>query len=73
MRNIAPRERPRMRGLDPALDAFTEFSTRPSRDFVHVLRREVSHMPEQRQIGEKYWGVCWKWGFIPIPCRKTRR
>lgn len=18
------------------------------------------------------WGVCWKWGFIPYPCRKTR-
>jgi hypothetical protein len=17
------------------------------------------------------WGVCWKWGFIPYPCRKT--
>src|SRR6266567_7866241 len=28
---------------------------------------------EHRQIGEKYWGVCWKWGFIPFPCRKTRR
>src|SRR5262249_25035405 len=31
----------------------------PNSSFVHVLRREVSHMPEQRQIGEKYWGVCW--------------
>ncbi len=35
--------------------------------------REILHMSEQRQIGEKYWGVCWKWGFIPFPCRKTRR
>jgi hypothetical protein len=40
---------------------------------VSTSRREVLHMPEQRQIGEKYWGVCWKWGFIPFPCRKTRR
>jgi hypothetical protein len=29
-------------------------------------------MPEQRQIDETYWGVCWKWGFIPYPCRKHR-
>jgi hypothetical protein len=27
-------------------------------------------MPEQRQIGEKYWGVCWKWGFYPNPLPK---
>lgn len=28
-------------------------------------------MPEQRQITETYWSVCWKWIF-PYPCRKTR-
>ncbi len=45
---------------------------RPSPDSVHVVK-VVLHMPEQRQIREKYWGVCWKWGFIPFPCRKSRR
>lgn len=20
----------------------------------------------------RYWGVCWKWGVVPYPCRKTR-
>src|SRR5215207_3572771 len=28
-------------------------------------------MPEQRQVQETYWSVCWKWIF-PYPCRKTR-
>lgn len=28
-------------------------------------------MPEQRQVAETYWSVCWKWIF-PYPCRKTR-
>ncbi len=23
-------------------------------------------------ITVRYWGVCWKWGFIPYPCRKTK-
>ena len=23
-------------------------------------------------ITESYWGVCWKWGFIPYPCKKTK-
>lgn len=30
---------------------------------VCAVRQEV-------QLTE--WGVCWKWGFIPYPCRKTR-
>lgn len=21
---------------------------------------------------ESYWTVCWKWGFIPYPCKKYR-
>ena len=27
-------------------------------------------MPTQQTV--RYWTVCWKWGFIPYPCRKTR-
>ena len=23
-------------------------------------------------ITVRYWGVCWKWGFIPYPCKKTK-
>lgn len=28
-------------------------------------------MPEQKQVQETYWDVCWKWVF-PYPCKKTR-
>ena len=24
------------------------------------------------QVQVTSWGVCWKWGFIPYPCRKTK-
>lgn len=24
------------------------------------------------EVTERYWSVCFKWGFIPYPCRKTR-
>lgn len=27
-------------------------------------------MPQQREVAETYWSVCWKWIF-PYPCRKT--
>jgi hypothetical protein len=27
---------------------------------------------QQETFTESYWSVCWKWGFIPYPCRKTR-
>jgi hypothetical protein len=27
---------------------------------------------EQVTVTESYWTVCWKWGFIPYPCKKTR-
>src|SRR5258706_11338572 len=33
--------------------------------------RKGCTMPEQRQVAETYWSVCWKWIF-PYPCRKTR-
>ena len=23
-------------------------------------------------ITVSYWSVCWKWGFIPYPCKKTK-
>jgi hypothetical protein len=26
-------------------------------------------MPQEQQC--RKWSVCWKWGFIPYPCRKT--
>jgi hypothetical protein len=26
---------------------------------------------EQSTSTEKYWSVCFKWGFIPYPCQKT--
>lgn len=27
-------------------------------------------MPTQQTVS--YWTTCWKWGFIPYPCKKTR-
>lgn len=27
-------------------------------------------MPTRQDV--RYWGVCWKWGFLPYPCRKHR-
>jgi hypothetical protein len=29
-------------------------------------------MCEWRSWEERYWTVCWKWRFIPYPCRKIR-
>lgn len=23
-------------------------------------------------VTTRYWGVCWKWGVVPYPCRKTK-
>jgi hypothetical protein len=28
---------------------------------------------EQVQLNEMYWSVCWKWGVVPYPCRKSRK
>ena len=30
-------------------------------------------MAEYVEVVETYWSTCWKWGFIPYPCRKSRR
>ena len=27
-------------------------------------------MPTQQTV--TYWTICWKWGVIPYPCKKTR-
>lgn len=27
---------------------------------------------QQMEITETYWSTCWKWGFIPYPCKKSR-
>lgn len=29
-------------------------------------------MPQQKQVEETYWTVCWGWGFAPYPCKKTK-
>jgi hypothetical protein len=26
---------------------------------------------DREQVSVTEWGICWKWGFIPYPCRKT--
>src|SRR5262249_42596642 len=26
---------------------------------------------DREQISVTEWGICWKWGFIPYPCKKT--
>jgi hypothetical protein len=36
----------------------------------HVSRR-VKDMPWESRT-QQYWTVCWKWGFIPYPCKKTK-
>lgn len=27
---------------------------------------------QRETITVSYWSVCWKWGFIPYPCKKTK-
>ena len=28
---------------------------------------------QKETVTIRYWGICWKWGFIPYPCRKTNQ
>jgi hypothetical protein len=31
----------------------------------------MAYEPYEAEVS--YWGVCWKWGFIPYPCRKKKK
>src|SRR5215211_3824354 len=36
-----------------------------------VRRRRQMACGDREQVSVSEWGICWKWGFIPYPCKKT--